>query len=99
MGTGIKININMTPIGGFHLSNVDWKATVSSSTGFRTVTVDKQDAVRVDDDNYVICVDTAAVGSGKYYITLIVDLPDADFKGGLRREIKTVFTGIKINAR
>ena len=98
-GTEFKLNINMTPIEGYHMASVEWEAQVFTETGHKPINVQKNDAIRIDDDNYVIRVDSAVCGAGKYYVTLTAYIPDSDFPAGLRTEKKTMFTGVIIDAR
>ena len=92
-GTEFKVNINMTPIDGFHMADVGWEAMVFTETS------QKDEAIKVDEDNYIIKVDSAILGAGKYYVTLTAYIPDADFDDGLRTERRTMFIGVKIDAR
>lgn len=98
-GTEFKLNINMTPVDGQNMASVDWEALVFTETGHKSVTIKKADAIRVDDDNYIIRVDSSVCGAGKYYVTLTAYIPDSDFPDGFRTEKKTVFTGVTITAR
>lgn len=99
-GTGIKINVNMEPIDGRHMEDVDFFAEVFSDGVLgRTETIRKEKATRVDADNYIVRVDTKVVGSGRYFVRLTAFIPDTDFDGGLRTEIRTCDTKIDIDAR
>ena len=98
-GTEFKVNINMTPIDGFHMADVGWEAMVFTETSHKNITIKKDEAIKVDEDNYIIKVDSAILGAGKYYVTLTAYLPDADFDDGLRTERRTMFIGVKIDAR
>lgn len=97
--TRFKVNVNMTPIEGYSLSKVNWEAKVFTENGLRWVTVPKEEAIMVDDDNYLIPIDSAVLGAGKYYITLRAEIPDSDFADGIRIEKRTGFTGVTIDAR
>lgn len=52
--------------------------------------------VKVDDDNYVACVDSTKLGVGKIMCRVTAYIPDADFEDGLRTEIETVDTNVTI---
>lgn len=97
-GTEFKLNINMTPIGGYSLDNVDWQAEVFTENGHKKITVGKNEAVKVDKDNYIIMVDSSILGAGKYYVTLTALIPDTDFPDRLRTEKRTAFTGVTIDS-
>lgn len=97
--TEFKININMTPIDGYHMADIDWECLVFTERAYKKIIVKKSDAIRVDDDNYKITIDSALIGAGEYYVTLTAYIPDADFPDGLRTEIRTAFTGVTIDAK
>lgn len=97
--TRFKININMTPIDGFNLENTEWEVTVFVGDGHKSITLKKEDCKMVDDDNYIIPIDSAILGAGTYYITLKVSIPDSDFSDGIRIEKRTGPTGVTIDAR
>lgn len=99
LGTAIKFNVGMTPIDGFHLANVDFVIEVFSSNGGKKIAIPKTETLRVDDDNYLVMVDSKEVGSGDYYLTLWVDIPDTDFPSGIRKEGKTIKTNVTIEKR
>lgn len=98
-GTEVKLNINMEKIDGYGLDTVDFFVEVFTETGFKSVRIDKRDAIRVDEDNYIIRVDTAELGAGRYWIRLTALLPDSDFPDGYRTEKRTAFSGVTIDAQ
>lgn len=98
-GTKLKLNISLPPIDGHHLADVEWSALVFTEQGSKTLTIDKEDAIYIDDDNYVVRVDTSLVGAGKYYVTLTAYIPDTDFDDGIRPEKRTRYTGVTIDPR
>lgn len=98
-GTEFKLNVNMTPIDGHHMADVGWEAMVFTETSYRSITISKNDAIKVDEDNYIIKVDSAVCGAGRYFVTLTAYIPDQDFEDGLRTEKRTMFTGVTIDAR
>lgn len=97
--TKFKVNINMPPIDGYHLVDIDWECLVFTESVYKTIIVKKSDAIRVDDDNYKITIDSALIGAGRYYVTLTAYIPDTDFLDGLRTERRTAFTGVTIDAK
>lgn len=99
IGTKFKLNINMKPIDGVHLSDVEWDAIIFTDTGIKNQVIPKKEAIKVDDDNYIIVVDSSVCGAGRYYATLTAYIPDPDFSDGIRTEKRTGFTGVTIDAR
>ena len=98
-GTEFKVNVNMTPIDGYHLADVEWEALVFAKTSYKTLTIPKKDAIMVDEDNYIICVDSNICGAGTYYVTLTAFIPDTDFADGYRTEKRTALAGVTVDAR
>jgi hypothetical protein len=98
-GTGFKVNVNMTPINNFHMSDVEWECLVFTETSQKNITIKKSEAIKVDQDNYILKIDSSILGAGMYYITLTAYIPDSDFEGGMRTERRTVYSGVKIDAR
>lgn len=97
-GTEFKLNINMTPIGGYRLDNVNWNVEVFTENGHKRITIEKRDAVKVDRDDYIIKVDSSILGAGRYYVTLTAFIPDTDFADKLRTEKRTAFSGVTIDS-
>lgn len=97
IGTQFKINVCVEPIGGHHLSELDFVCTFFTQPN-KFVTIKKEQMVKVDDDNYVAIVDSKYLSVGTIKMTIEVDVIDELFEGG-RKEIKTVCTGIKICAK
>jgi hypothetical protein len=95
LGTELKLNVNADLGNGLHLSDVDFTARFYSSFG-KSITIDKKDMKKLDDDNYIAVVDSKKVGTGEYWMRLSVQLPDADCEDGYRSEVVTVPTGVKL---
>lgn len=98
-GTMFKVNLNMEPIDGYRLANVDWSVKVFVEGKPNHIDYEKKDCVYVDDNNYLIPIDSSELGAGSYWMTLTASIPDNDFKGGIRIERRTGFTGVTIDAR
>lgn len=97
VGTGIKLSIFMPPVDDIRLAEVDFDVLVYTEGGSRKVVIKKNDAIYVDDDTYVICVDTDKTGAGKLYTLVTVYIPDPDFPDGVRPEKHKRYTGIVID--
>lgn len=96
-GTIFKLNVHMEPIDGFHMSEVDWEVDVYSSNSFgKKQTTLKKDAYKVDDDNYIIVIDSGVLGTGLYNITFTAWIPDGHCNDGKRIERVNVCTGVSI---
>lgn len=95
IGTEIKLNISIDPIGRTTMDDYEFVAEVFCSPT-KTVTIPKEESIRVDANNYIILVDTTALGIGKIKVKLTATIPDEDFSDGFRTEISIVDTGINI---
>ena len=95
-GTELKLNINISPIDNHSMSDYDFKVEVYCSPSF-SITVLKEDAIKVDDNNYIILVDTMALGTGKVKLKVTAYIPDDDFSDYLRTEVAYVNTDIVIS--
>lgn len=96
-GTIFKLNVHMNPIGGHHLADVEWEAEVYAIGGFgKRIIVRKEDALKIDEDNYLIVVDSSIGGAGHYHLTLTAYINDADCPNGIRVERGACDTGVVI---
>jgi hypothetical protein len=95
VGTEIKLNVHMEPIGDVHMSMCPFSIYVYAVSG-KGYEIKKEECILVDSDNYIVVVDTSKTGEGVIRLRYTVDLPDADISDGFRREIILIDTGIQI---
>lgn len=95
IGTELKLNINIEPIGDITMDDYDFEVQVYCSIK-RVITIQKKDAIRVDQNNYMVLVDTSETGAGDLKCKVTAHIPDGDFNDGLRTEVVAVSTGITI---
>lgn len=98
LGTELKLNVNIDPIGDNHMSNYDWKVELFTTPN-KVVTVESTDvnnAICQDADNYIIKVDTTNIGVGKLKCRVTAYIPDADFPDYKRTEIQLYNPNIDI---
>lgn len=95
VGTEVKINVHLERMGEVTMDNYEWSAEVYT-IATKVVKVSKGEAIRVDEDNYVVTVDTAKTGVGGLRMRVTADVPDGDFADGLRREIVLLNTDIEV---
>lgn len=95
IGTELKLNVNIEPMGDVTMDDYDWSADVFCSTK-RVVTVKKDDAIRIDSDNYVLLVDSLELGAGDVRVKFTAYIPDFDFSDTIRTEVAMVDTGLNI---
>lgn len=94
IGTEIKLNLNIEPVGAFTMDSYDWEAEVFSCG--EALHIDKSEAIRVDDSNYMLLIDTNKTGAGTLKCKVTARIPDADFPDMTRTEVNTINTGIEI---
>ena len=95
LGTELKLNINIEPIGTVTMDTYNFEVEVYCSPK-KTIIVKKNDAIRIDESNYVILIDTNVVGAGDLKCKVTAQVPDADFSDMIRTEVVAMDTGIKI---
>ena len=95
IGTEMKLNISVDPIGDITMETYDFIVDVFCSPT-KVLTISKEDAIKVDANNYIVLIDTTALGTGKVKVKLTAIIPDDDFSDGFRTEIAIVDTGINI---
>lgn len=95
LGTELKLNINIEPIGNVTMDDYDFEVEIYCSSK-KVVDITKKEAIRVDSNNYIILIDTNVVGAGDLKCKVIAHIPDGDFEDGLRTEISIIDTGINI---
>ncbi len=94
VGTELKINVHVEPIDGFHMSDYDFTCRFYIYAN-RYVELGKSEMIRVDDDNYIACIDSGKLSAGLIMLRITAQIPDSDFPDGIRTEIETVSTGVR----
>lgn len=95
IGTELKLNIHIEPIGDTTMDDYNFEVEVYCSPK-RPIIIPKANAIRIDSDNYVVLVDTNVVGAGDLKCKVTAQVPDGDFPDQLRTEVVCVDTGINI---
>lgn len=95
LGSTVKLNVHLEPMGDLHMEDYDFTCYVYTPCG-NTVTIPKKDAIKVDEDNYMVVVDSLRVGEGKLFNRVIADIPDTDCPNSIRREILVLDCNCKI---
>ena len=84
-GTELKYQLDIT-CEGFDMLQDDFKVIVKTGTN-REVTITKGEMILTENDKFIFTIDTAILGTGKYYLTVVAYVPDEDFDDGLRTEV------------
>ena len=96
IGTTLKLLITADLGDNIHLEDVDFTC-VFFREGLRNgQTIEKQEMIRMNKDEYIAVVDTKIIGTGEYYMKLSVRIPDNDVEGSLRDEVVVVPTNIRV---
>ena len=92
-GSQVVFNLHIDPVDGVSAKEYDFGVVVSAK---REVQLAKSDLAEVDDDNYIILLDTTEVGLGEIVIKVEAYLPDGRWPNEVRKEITVIHTGINI---
>jgi hypothetical protein len=95
LGTQLKLNLSIEPIGTLTMDDFDFSVELYCSAK-RVFTVSKDKTLRVDENNYLILVDSEVLGQGELKCKVIAYVPDEDFDDSIRTEVLMFDTGIRI---
>lgn len=96
LGTEFKLNVHLEPLDGLHMSDYDFEVALYVYTN-RKVVFQKSKLKKVDDDNYLLMVETAdalRIGRGRINAEITAYIPDSDFSDGLRTEKLVLCTDV-----
>lgn len=96
LGTEFKLNVHLDPLDGLHMSDYDFEVALYVYTN-RKVVFQKSKLKKVDDDNYLLMVETAdalRIGRGRINAEITAYIPDSDFSDGLRTEKLVLCTDV-----
>ena len=96
LGTEFKLNVHLEPLNGLHMSDYDFEVALYVYTN-RKVVFQKSKLKKVDDDNYLLMVETAdalRIGRGRINAEITAYIPDSDFSDGLRTEKLVLCTDV-----
>ena len=62
----------------------------------KVLNIPKSQAIRVDEENYVVLVDTKVIGTGRIKCKVTAQIPDADFSDSYRTEVVIIDTELDI---
>lgn len=97
-GTEIKMNVSIEPIGELTMDSYDFRVSFYCSPT-KKVRLTKEDAIRIDENNYLYPLDTGKMGVGHLKLQVEAQLPDGDFPDQLRTEILQITTDINVKRR
>lgn len=95
-GTEIKISVSIDPIDNMHMADYDFEVALYVSGG-QQVKKTKQECIKVDNDTYIVTLNTNALGkTGKLLLKVTANIPDNDFEDKLRTEVSCIDTDIMV---
>ena len=95
LGTELKLNIHIDPIGNMTMDDYDFSVSLYCSTR-KIISFNKSELKRVDSNNYIVTFDTKEIGLGELKCNIVAHIPDSDFVDGVRTEIVKTCTGLEI---
>lgn len=95
LGSELKLNVSISPVGTVTMDDYDFVAEFYC-TSKKKLIIKKQDAIRIDEENFVFLIDTNEIGYGMLKCAITAYIPDADFPDSIRTETKLIETGIII---
>lgn len=76
--------ITMPTIEESSLASASWRLKVWAS---ECVIINKEDAIRITDEQYKVYVDTSKIGRGVVKMQLLIDMIDVDYANGVRPQM------------
>lgn len=97
LGTEIKLNLHIDPIGELTMENYNFTVEAYCSAK-KSLLINKSQAKPVENskDDYIILIDTSEIGTGNLKCKVTAYIPDVDFEDKERTEVSIIDTGIEI---
>lgn len=76
--------ITMPTIEESSLASASWRLKVWAS---ECVIINKEDAIRITDEQYKVYVDTSKIGRGVVNMQLLIEMIDVDYASGVRPQM------------
>lgn len=76
--------ITMPTIEESSLASASWRLKVWAS---ECVIINKEDAIRITDEQYKVYVDTSKIGRGVVKMQLLIEMIDVDYASGVRPQM------------
>lgn len=76
--------ITMSTIEESSLASASWRLKVWAS---ECIIINKEDAIRITDEQFKVYVDTSKIGRGVVRMQLLIDMIDVDYASGVRSQM------------
>lgn len=97
IGTDAKIAFTFELPDDLTLSDIDFSVTVyNDDAANSSLDFTKAQCIAIDDDNYLVIVDTDTLGVGTYMLRATLQIPDTDFDGGIRQEVVNINPYVRV---
>ena len=83
-GSVERFTITMEPYGESTLKKCDWFLKITTNN---TLTVEKSQAIYIDDNTYDIIIDTKKIAVGDLLVFMYIDIIDGNSDSGMRRQV------------
>lgn len=91
LGEKFKLVVNLPPMHDLTMDDYDF--TINAyCVPYKKQVVAKQEAIRDDESNYIVCLDSTVLGPGRVKLEVRCQIPDKDFSDGYRPSICRIFT-------
>ena len=99
LGTELKLRIHVDPIDEYSLQDYNFKVEIYTNAS-KVLSFESTDNNIIlpdeDRDTCIVLINSKDVGAGRVKVRITADIPDDDFKDGVRTEIAVEDTNIMI---
>lgn len=99
-GTELKLHITIEPIGDYKMVDYNFLIDIYCNSGKKVISLSKEkdtDKIKlVDDDTYMVLVNTSNLDTGELKCKVTAYIPDGDFIDRTRTEVAIIPTNIRI---
>lgn len=96
LGTKLKLNLHIEKYEDMSMSDYFFGVEIYTPRGNSKIVFDKDNLIKIDDDNYAILIDTLLIGIGRIFVKVHALIPDPDFDNGLRDEVQVLDSSIVV---
>ena len=97
IGSQFKILIAASLPDGLKMIDVNFTVTVyNDDQKDQQKVYTKTECILTDDGDYVVLVDSEALGVGTYMVKVVFEIPDTDYPSGYRKEVIRINPNIKV---
>lgn len=80
-GTKFKAYVNLDPIGNLSMKDYDFEIDVYTDLSAKKLVFKKEECISLDDNTYVVAVDSAQLGLGYLKLRVRAMIPDRQIDG------------------